>query len=199
MCRKLLTRKFLRDNPYLELSSQRFVYTLLCHEGFEALANETLQQHMTLSAARKSKIDSEKEMLAALSEPNEIFSLLRKDIDGFNRAFLIEKALEYEDDIFPKLIDRFIRSDHDTLIDNAVRFLAACKTDCSEVLFVRYDEIRSPYVKSLVCILLGFKAQESIIPWMMDQFQKLKKHYPDEHYDQGPLMALNELHHRFYA
>jgi hypothetical protein len=199
MYRKLLTQKFLRDNPYLELSSQRFVYTLLSYEGFETLANETLQQYVTLNAERKSKVDSEKKMLAAISEPNEIFSLMRKDIDGLNRALLIEKALEYEDDIFPNLIERFIRSDHDTLIENAVRFLAACKADCSDVLFARYDEIRSPYVKSLVCILLGFKSQESIIPWMMDQFQELKKNYPDEHYDQGPLMALNELHYRFYA
>lgn len=121
-----------------------------------------------------------------------------KGIDGLNRIFLIEKVLEHEDALFQKVIDRFIRSDQDTFIDNSVRFLAASKSDYSIQLFSRYDEIRSPYGKSLVCILLGLRTKEEVIPWMIEQSYELKKLYPEENYGQRPRMALDELNARFY-
>ena len=50
----------------------------------------------------------------------------------------------------------------------------------------------------MICVVLGFRGEESIIPWMLERFYEMKKMYPDETYDQGPLMALHELKHRFY-
>lgn len=37
-----------------------------------------------------------------------------------------------------------------------------------------------------------------IIPWMMDRYHEPRKAYPDETYEQGPLLALHELNARFY-
>ena len=62
----------------------------------------------------------------------------------------------------------------------------------------RYAEFRSPYVRSLLCLILGFRGEEDTIPWMMDRYFETKKRYPDDTYDQGPLIALSELNARFY-
>jgi hypothetical protein len=48
-------------------------------------------------------------------------------------------------------------------------------------------------------MILGLRGQETVIPWMVDRFYELKKSYPDETYDQGPLLAMHELKARFYS
>lgn len=198
MHQKLLTKKFFKDNPYKEISAQRLIYTLLSYEGIEKLSTEISQQYLNLSTERIDRISAERKMIAQLQDPEEILQLMRKNIDGFNRCHLVDKALEFEADMLPLIVDKLTRSDHDTFIDNSVRFLAGCKSDYATILKHRYGEIRSPYVKSIACILLGFKADESLIPWMLEQFYELKKFYPGEKYDQGPLFGLHELFDRFY-
>jgi len=116
-----------------------------------------------------------------------------------NRPALIEKALGFEEEILPLVVEKIIRSNHSTFIENAVQLLARSKKDYSPFLLERYTAFRSPYVQSLLCLILGFRATEDIIPWMMNKFIEMHKLYPDETYDQGPLLALHELNARFYS
>jgi hypothetical protein len=197
MWQNLISRKFFKENPLKEISSQRLVYMLVSNEGLEQLASQVARDYLNLSPARLVSVDQERAMLSMLQDPVEIFQLMRKSIDGLNRTFLIDKALEFEDDLYPLVIEKLIRSNHDTFIDNAIRFLGACKTNCSDVFERRYSEIRSPYVQSLICILLGLKANERIISWMLERFYELKRLFPEENYDQGPLVAMHELKRRF--
>ena len=196
--KQLLTNKFFRDNPYLENSVQRFIYSMLLYEGIENAANEILMKNVGLSDDRLEQITREKEQIQSEQNPDEVFQLLRKKIDGVNRVDLINKALEFEEVLLPMIMEKLIRSNHDIFIENSVRFLARSKTDYSPLLREKYAEIRSPYVKSLICLILGFKGAEDTIPWMLDRFFEVKKLYPGETYDQGPLLALHELNCRFY-
>lgn len=198
MYKQLLTNKFFRDNPYLENSVQRFIYSMLLYEGIENAANEILMKHVGLSDDRLEQVTREKEQIQSEQNPEEVFQLLRKKIDGVNRVNLINKALEFEEVLLPMMMEKLIRSNHDIFIENSVRFLARSKTDYSPLLREKYAEIRSPYVKSLICLILGFKGAEDTIPWMLDRFFEVKKLYPGETYDQGPLLALHELNCRFY-
>lgn len=68
----------------------------------------------------------------------------------------------------------------------------------SSLLKEKYADVRSPYVQSLICLILGFRGAEDTIPWMLERFFEMKKLYPDETHDQGPLLALHELNCRFY-
>lgn len=199
MYRKLLNRKFFRDNPVVEMSAQQFVYSILFNEGIEDVTSAFVMEHASLSDERLARIADEKAMIQEQADPGTIFQLLRKNIDVLSRPALVAKALEYESDIVPMVMEKLIRSDHDTFIENAVRILAKSKENYSEQLLRRYPDFRSPYVKSLVCLLLGSRASEDVIPWMMDRFFELKKLYPDENYGQGPLLALYEFKERFYA
>ena len=134
MHQKLLTKKFFKDNPYKEISAQRLIYTLLSYEGIEKLSTEISQQYLNLSTERIDRISAERKMIAQLQDPEEILQLMRKNIDGFNRCHLVDKALEFEADMLPLIVDKLTRSDHDTFIDNSVRFLAGCKSDYATIL-----------------------------------------------------------------
>ena len=91
------------------------------------------------------------------------------------------------------------RSAHEVFIENAVRLLAKSKVDYSAALFTQLDAVRSPYVQSLICIVVGFRGNENVIPSMMQRFLDMKNQYPNETFAQGPLLALCELQNRFYS
>ncbi|MBK5251923.1 MAG: hypothetical protein JJE29_04740 [Peptostreptococcaceae bacterium] len=198
MYKQLLTKKFFRDNPYLENTTQRFIYSIFLFEGVEDAANEIVMQQVGLSAERLEQTTREKELIELEQNPEEIFQLLRKKIDGVNRVNLIKKALEFEEVLLPMVTEKLIRSNYDIFIENSIRLLARSKKDYSSLLKERYAEIRSPYVQSLVCLIIGLRGDEGTIPWIVDRFFEMKKMYPGETYDQGPLLALHELNHRFY-
>ena len=198
MYKSLLTHKFFRDNPLDEISTQRFVYSILTHNGIEELANEFISEHVDLGAERHERIRNEKERIKSEQNPDELLNFLRKNFELNNRVYLVNRVLEYEEELMPKVTEKLIRSDNDHFIDNAIRLLARSEKNYSLLLFKKYNEIRRPYVQSMVCLILGFKGDEEIIPWMMNQYKEMKRLYPDETYNQGPLLALHELRHRFY-
>jgi hypothetical protein len=198
MYKELLTKKFFRDNPYLENSVQRFIYSTLLYEGLEDLANEITIKQGLLSDERLEQITREKEVIQAEQNSDMIFQLLRKKTEMINRGLLVKKALEFEEVLLPMVVEKLIRSHHDIYIENSIELLAKSNKDYTPLLKERYAEIRSPYVQSLVCLILGFRGAEGTIPWMLDKFYEMKKMYPNEAYDQGPLLALHELNSRFY-
>jgi len=198
MYKHLLTKKFFRDHPYVEHSTQRFIYSILLYKEFDDLTDEIIIKQGILSDERLEDITREKELIQKEQSPEMIFQLLRKNIEMINRGLLIRKALEFEEVILPMVVEKLMRSYHYIFIENSIRLLAKSNKDYTPLLKDRYDEIRNPYVQSLVCIVLGLRGEESIIPWMMDRFFEMKKLYPDETYDQGPLLALHELNISFY-
>ena len=196
--KQLLTKKFFREHPYLENSVQRFIYSKLLFEGVEDAVNELLMKQLGVSEDRLEQITREKEQIQTEQNPEEIFHLLRKKIDGVNRIDLIKKALEFEDVLLPMVVEKLIRSYHDVFIDHSIYLLHRSKQDYSPLLREKYAEIRSPYVQSVVCLILGFRGGEEVIPWMLEKYFEMKRLYPDKTYDQGPLLALHELNCRFY-
>ncbi len=198
MYKKLLTNKFFSDNPYLENSVQRFIYSTLLYEGLEDIADEIVIKQGLLSDERLDHITHEKEMIQAEENSEMIFQLLRKKTAMANQGVLIKKALKYEEVLLPMVVEKLMRSCHDIFIENSIDILAKCNKDHTPVLKERFTQIRSPYAQSLICLVLGFRGEEGVIPWMLDRYYEMKKLYPDETYSQGPLLALHELNCRFY-
>ncbi|WP_373482803.1 hypothetical protein [Acetobacterium sp.] len=197
MANKILTKKFFRDNPCLENSVQQFIYSYLLYDGVEDVANEMILQNGLLSNERLEQIRQENELIKSEQSPEAIFQLLRKKIDMMNRVELISKALEFEEVILPMVIEKLMRSNHHIFIENSMFFLAKSQRNGSPLLQEKYSEIRSPYVQSLICLIIGFRGEEDTISWMMDRFFEMKKMYPSETYAEGPLIALHELNCRF--
>jgi hypothetical protein len=195
MYKNLLTKKFFKDNPIMEDSTQRFVYSLLSYDGFEEKATELLTEHII---GTTEKDEEEKRIIENETDFENIIRLLRKNINGTNRPLLIRKALELEETIMPKVAEMFVRSLNDIFIENATRLFM--KSDAGYILGLKdsYEQIRSAYAQSLACIVIGFRGEESIIPWMYDKYFDMKKKYPSETFSEGPLLALSELNARFY-
>ena len=60
-----------------------------------------------------------------------------------------------------------------------------------------YQEIRSEYMKSMLCLVLGFRGDASMIDFLIEEAERFEREYPDETYDQGPALAVQELSVRF--
>jgi hypothetical protein len=198
MYKKLLTKNFFNDNPYIENSIQQFTYSIILYEGIEDITSEIIREQRLLSDERLEQITRAKELINAEQNPEMVFQLLRKRINVVNRSVLVRKALQFEEVLIPMVIEKLLRSYHDVFIENSIQLLARSHNNYTSLLMEKYAEIRNPYVQSLICLILGFRGEEATIPWMLDKFFEMKKKYPNETYDQGPLLALHELNSRFY-
>jgi hypothetical protein len=182
----------------MENSVQRFIYSTLLNEELEDIADELTIKYGLLSDERLERIAREKELIQSEQNSEMIFQLLRKKTEMVNRGLLVKKALEFKEVLLPMVVEKLIRSCHDIFIENSIELLVKSNKDYTQLLKERYAEIRSPYAKSLVCLTLGLRGSEDTIPWMMDRFFEMKRLYPGETYDQGPLLALHELNIRYY-
>ena len=52
-------------------------------------------------------------------------------------------------------------------------------------------------MKSMLCLVLGFRGDVSMIDFLMSEAERLENEYPDESFDQGPTLAVQELAVRF--
>lgn len=198
MYRKLLSKSFFNNNPVEELTAQNIAY------NFVILEKSGIKEKVDYMVAkkqpeRKAMADKEKELILAADTADSVLRFLRKQTDIFNRETLLKHTLKFQSDLMPTVKKMLLTSGNENFIENAYRLFILCDKDYSDELLVDFENIRSPYVQSLVCIIMGFRAEEKIIPWMYDEFHKFKKLYPDENYAQGALLALHELNYRFYG
>lgn len=124
--------------------------------------------------------------------------MLRGKCDPINYNILRDKVLEHEDELVPKIVEMLIRSGNEVFIEHAAKIIPKCKTNYSNSLLQILDQIRNPYATSIACIVLGFIGDEEVIPIIHHKYIELKRLYPRENYEQGPLLALSELNVRFY-
>lgn len=201
-----LTKQFLREFPMEEISPATIFYDLATGvmEGeFEESAREETD-------AVKAAIAREREEIAALAGADEAFRMLRRQTNAVNRVALYCKALEFEAELMPRVVERLFRSDYEIYIENAARMLAISEADYTPALIARYDEIRSPHALSLICVVVGMRGGEEVVPWMLERFVEMVDQMPlsdeddnfspfeAENHEQGPLFALNLLYDRFY-
>ena len=60
-----------------------------------------------------------------------------------------------------------------------------------------YNDVREPYARSMLCLVLGFRASTDVIPFLVQQVDAFERQFPDKSFEQGPLMALYEIRARF--
>ena len=109
-------------------------------------------------------------------------------------------ALESADSKVTELsFDEFLALvSYDEFIETAIRVLTKSNKDTAGDLIRIFPDMRYPYAQAMVLVVLGYKADETHIPWLMDQYKKLKRLYPDESHCEGAFYALFEMQSRFY-
>lgn len=141
------------------------------------------------------ELECQRQINAAKTE-DDLFKLMRKPMSGRNRKMLNDKILEYEEMMLPYIKEKAIRSGQDYFIENACRFFIRCGADCCEWIMEEYRNVRNEYMKSLLCLVLGIRGNENVIPFLVDEVVRFEYQYPPESFEQGPLIGLAELLNR---
>lgn len=202
---KKLLRRFFKENSVKDSGVPSSA--AIAHFQIKLLlspdANEQIQGFMDEmifeeQPRRKATVLTEKEEIGAAS-CEEIIRMMRRHPDPMNQQALVSRALEFEDALIPEVLRMLKTSLNDGFIEIAARVLSMCVMDISEALVAYYDDVRNPYAQSMILVVLGFKADEAHIPWIIEQYHALRRKYPNDSYCDGAYYALDEIESRFYS
>ena len=190
-----LPEYFFEENPLIKFSKAMITHLLMITITESELNEEVTENSIpTMEKSRYEQYLTEKEYITNLHKPEDIISYMRKIKEPTNRSVLIQKAIEYQDDIMPLLFKKIRTSGHDVFIENTAILLANVDTKYIEQLYSIFPEIRNAYARSELCIVFGVAKKEKYIPFLLEQFKNFQKERPDMEYEQGPLLALYLMH-----
>ena len=147
---------------------------------------------------RQVEVLAERREIETLATCEQVIRFMRRGTDPMNQHILAKKALAFEEEIVPELARMLKTSMNDGFIETAIRVLTKSNKDTADDLIGIFPDMRYPYAQAMVLVVLGYKADETYIPWFIDQYKKLKRLYPDESHCEGAYYALCEMDSRFY-
>ena len=155
--------------------------------------------HKEVMPERIEEAAAEKEEIEKISSGKELIRIMRRKFDALNRYAVVKKAMELESEVVPDVLMRFRNNRNEEFIEIATLVLGKSKLDMAETMIGYYDEMPNPYGQSMVLLLLGFKADESRIPWLISKHRELKKSHRMKSYHEGAWYGLLEMEERFYG
>ncbi len=203
MSKKLLDRFFSLNDVDDEIPSAPALahihITLLknpdANEKIRTLINELVFKEQP---GREASAMDERTEIESAETCGQLIRIMRRNPDSVNQNYLINRALEFEEEMIPELLRMLKTSGNDGFIELAIRVLAMCEKDIAVDIIASFDDIRNPYAQSMLLVALGFLADEARIPWFIEKFDVLRSLYPDESYYEGAYFALREMYNRFY-
>ena len=197
---KLLTKDYFNRHPVKEYSAARLEYSMLLMPEVMDVVDEKLPEMREMAAKQGIDIPDTTEQMKRVEEEEDtgkLLRMLRQTHPPVVRKAVREKLLKREMEVLPEIQRMILKAFNDNTIENCVRFMTKCETDCTEWIMRHYDDVREPYARSMLCLVLGFRASTDVIPFLVQQVDVFGKQFPDKSYEQGPLMALYEIRARF--
>lgn len=193
-----LSNQFFHKNPLKRMSSATIAYYAI-----ETRLNEKLEQTLedavspNIDPQRKEKVLQEREHLEKLNDPAALTEFVRKGYDILNQYQLCIKILSQEEQVIPLLLKRYRTCALDQFIETTATILVHSKREYVQLLREMYDEIRSPYAQAKACLVFGMCEMENEIPFLLKEYQRFQREYPNESFDQHPLLSLYLLHGKY--
>jgi len=197
---KLLTKDYFNRHPVKEYSAARLEYSMLLMPEVMDVVDEKLPEMREMAAKRGIDIPDTTEQMKRVEEEEDtgkLLRMLRQTQPPVVRKAVREKLLKREMEVLPEIQRMILKAFNDNTIENCVRFMTKCETDCTEWIMRHYDDVREPYARSMLCLVLGFRASTDVIPFLVQQVDAFERQFPDKSFEQGPLMALYEIRARF--
>ena len=185
--------KFLDKPPDIPFSAAKFEYSVYLEPEAVEYANAISEK---LLGESEEDLNS-KRMIEQAETPEVLLKLMRKPLSGGNRSRLRRKILEYETVMMPHIKEKAMKNGQDIFIENALYFFLHSKENCCDWLMKEYSNIRNEYLRSMLCLVIGFRGDVEMIPFLMKETERLERMYPQETYAQGPILAIQELAVRF--
>lgn len=192
-----LPKHFFEENPLNEISAALFTHfrmVTIAMPGLDEQVNKVAVPMMEES--RRERYMAEKECIMNLNNAEDIVSYMKKMKDPSNCSLLIQKAIEYQDDVVPLVLKKVCKSGYDIFIENAAILIGNADIKYTEQLYAIFPDIRNTYARSELCIVFGVKKKIEYTQLLLEQFKKIREERPDESYEQGPLLALYLLYGR---
>ena len=191
MEKNILPKDFFKKNPLKEYSSAMFS-DFSTKIGLVDELNDKVNEivNETMTDERRAKIEQDKQVAAAITSGEDVEQYMRKNHDVLVHPLFFEKALPLIEEAAPHIIRRYKTSGQDGFIELAFRLFVRADRRYTEELFAAYHDIRNPYAQAMACLLLGEHDRKETIPFLLKEYKRFQAEYPDESYDQYPLLAL---------
>ena len=189
---KIEIKHFINSHRDLKYSAAKLVYSMYLYGD---LGDKIIEISGEINKRPEDPI-----MEAAIQNaaaPEELLNLMRKPMSLSNQLLLRNRILEKEDAMLPLVQRMALRSKQDVFIENTVYFFLKCEADPSPWIMEHYAQVQSEYMKSMLCLVLGFKGTPEYIPFLIEEAKRMEQNYPQETHDQGPALAVQELAVRF--
>ena len=197
---KLLTKDYFNRHPVKEFSAARYAYSLLLSpEIFGGANNDVMPELYEMMVEKGIAPDntSQRAQVEQEEDTQKLLRMFRMQLRPNVSIPLIQKLIRREDEVLPEIQRIVLKTFKNHTIENCIRFFTWCKTNCSDWIMQNLSDVREPYAQSMLCLVLGFRANVDAIPFLMEQVERFEKRFPEETFDQGPLMALYEIRARF--
>lgn len=184
-------RDFLDNHRNLQLSAAKIEYARLSldDEGdriFDVINSVAVPKRNEKDAEIFNRIES-------AETADEFVKLMRTPIIIADADKLKKRLVENEAVIMEAVKERCISSRNEHFVENALYFFTKCKENCCGWIMENYSDFHSEYMKSMMCLVLGFRGDESMIPFLIDEAERFEAEYPGDLYDQGPMLAVARL------
>lgn len=187
-------KHFINTHRDQEYSAAKLVYSVYLYGD--------LGDKIVEAAGKIKKQPEDPIMEAAIQNagtPEELLNLMRKPMSFSNQLLLRNRILEKEEAMLPLVQRMVLRNKQDVFVENAVYFFLKCEANLSSWIMEHYAQIQYEYMKSMLCLVLGFKGTAEYIPFLIEEAKRMEASYPKETYDQGPTLAVQELAVRFLS
>lgn len=181
-----LNGKYFSDKEFKSMSSAGIRDFVLNNPQTERLAWEK---------AQKLKGVSEEEVDFFNMSDADLVSCMRK-MKYINNLPLRDELISRGDTIVDLILEKFVRSFNDAVLDHTFVVITSLKYDCEAYLLEQMKDIKSAYTQSMACQILGFIGSERSIEVLDYMYKKLTNDYPLENYGQGPLYGMWTLGYR---
>lgn len=193
--RKRLPHSFFTANPLLKVSA-----ALLAHYRITAGQNEELGQVISdiaaqnINTSRKESVQQDRQHIVQTDDPASLVEIMRKGHDILNQELLCAKILALHEQTMPLVLKRYRTCTLDHFIDAATITLAVGEKKYAQALREMYADICWPFAQACACLVFGMQGMEEEIPFLLGEYERFQREYPDETYHQHPLLALYILH-----
>ena len=149
---KLLTKDYFNRHPVKEYSAARLEYSMLLMPEVMDVVDEKLPEMREMAAKRGIDIPDTTEQMKRVEEEEDtgkLLRMLRQTHPPVVRKAVREKLLKREMEVLPEIQRMILKAFNDNTIENCVRFMTKCETDCTEWIMRHYDDVREPYARSI--------------------------------------------------
>jgi len=196
--RTRLPNSFFKENPLKEISAATIGYATIVSKAIgelDQMIGDIAAQG--IDASRKERIRQERQRIEQTDDPAELVEIMRKGHDILNQRFLCEKVMALHEQAIPLVLKRYRTCALDQFIDAATAVFASGEKKYAQMLREMYKDIRYPYARACACLAFGMQGMEEEIPFLLGEYRYFQQAYPEESFDQHPLLALYLLHGKY--